>query len=115
MRTACLKDYDPETYPYYNDFSSETESVPVLGSGKIADNSDYTKVALAVNMPFTDVSPDAWYFAATNYASHNGITSGTGEGLISPKMTATRSQICVIVMNYMQDLSNREKTQSEND
>ena len=56
-----------------------------------------------------------WATDSLAWAVERGLLSGTGEGLISPKMTATRSQICVIVMNYMQDLSNREKTQSEND
>ena len=96
VRTASLQDYTPETYPY-NDFSSEPVQEKKDTVEKIADNSKYTKSALAVDMPFTDVSPEAWYFAATNYAYHNGITSGTGEGLFAPDVNLTRAMFVQMI------------------
>ena len=43
--------------------------------------------------PFTDVSPDAYYYKAVLWAAENGITSGTSATTFSPDATVTRAQI----------------------
>ena len=42
--------------------------------------------------PFSDVSPDAYYYQAVLWAVENGITSGMGNGRFSPEGTCTRGQ-----------------------
>ncbi len=44
--------------------------------------------------PFTDISPDAYYYDAVLWAVEKGITTGTGDGTtFSPLDTCTRSQV----------------------
>ncbi len=43
--------------------------------------------------PFTDVSPDAYYYRAMLWAVENGITNGTGRTAFSPNAPCTRAQI----------------------
>lgn len=47
--------------------------------------------ASAVN-PFTDVSPDAYYYKAVLWAVEKGITKGTGGTTFSPDRTVTRGE-----------------------
>ena len=42
--------------------------------------------------PFSDVSPDAYYYQAVLWAVENGITGGMGNGRFSPDGTCTRGQ-----------------------
>ena len=42
--------------------------------------------------PFTDVSPDAYYYDAVLWAVENGITSGTSETTFEPDAAVTRNQ-----------------------
>ena len=42
--------------------------------------------------PFSDVSPDAYYYQAVLWAVENGITGGMGNGRFSPEGTCTRGQ-----------------------
>ncbi len=42
--------------------------------------------------PFTDVSPDAYYYGAVQWAVKEGITSGTSATAFSPNTTCTRAQ-----------------------
>ena len=50
--------------------------------------------AAAGASPFTDVSPDAYYYDAVLWAVEQGITTGTGDGTtFSPLDTCTRSQV----------------------
>ena len=42
--------------------------------------------------PFTDVSPDAYYYKAVLWAVEQGITKGTGDTTFSPDKTVTRAQ-----------------------
>lgn len=43
-------------------------------------------------MPFTDVSKDAYYYDAVIWASENGITTGTGETTFSPNQVISRAE-----------------------
>ena len=49
---------------------------------------------------FTDVATGADYAQAVAWAVSEGITSGTGNGLFSPNMTCTRSQIVTFLYRY---------------
>ena len=42
--------------------------------------------------PFSDLSPNAYYYKAVLWAVENGITSGTGADTFSPATTVTRGQ-----------------------
>ena len=45
-----------------------------------------------VEVSFTDVSPNAYYYDAVQWAVENGITSGTSATTFSPDMVCTRAQ-----------------------
>ena len=46
---------------------------------------------------FTDVSDNAWYASAVNYAVDKGLMNGTGEGKFSPEAATTRGMIVTIL------------------
>lgn len=46
-------------------------------------------------------SISAWAYNAVKWALGTGLISGTGESTISPKLTATRAQVALIVKNYI--------------
>lgn len=48
---------------------------------------------------FSDVSADAWYAKAVQWAVSQGITSGTGDGKFSPDMDCSRAQIVTLLWN----------------
>ena len=48
---------------------------------------------------FTDVSSDAWYADAVNWAAKNHITSGTSSTTFSPNSACTRAEIITFVYN----------------
>ena len=50
---------------------------------------------------FGDVDPDSYYAAAVAWASAQGITDGTGEGVFSPDMVCTRAQIVTFLYRAM--------------
>ena len=56
-------------------------------------------VSLAADMPFQDVSGNAWYYDAVSYVSENGIITGTAANQFSPEMEVTRAQMCQILYN----------------
>jgi hypothetical protein len=49
---------------------------------------------------FADVSEDAYYYQAANWAAGVGIASGTGNGMYSPENNITRQDLAVILNNY---------------
>ena len=46
-----------------------------------------------VDMPFTDVKEEDWFYGAVVYAYQNSILTGTGETTFSPNGTMTRSML----------------------
>ena len=46
-----------------------------------------------VDMPFTDVKEEDWFYGAVVYAYQNGILTGTGETTFSPNGPMTRSML----------------------
>ena len=55
---------------------------------------------------FTDVSPDAWYYEAVNYAVENGIFSGMSETTFAPDAPITRAQfVSVLARKSQVDIS----------
>lgn len=51
------------------------------------------------NQIFTDVTLDAWYYDAVNYAYTNGIMSGTGNNKFAPETVTSRSMVVQILYN----------------
>ncbi len=62
-----------------------------------AINSDSTSFT---STSFTDVSRNAWYYKAVEWAYSMGIVKGTGEGRFSPNANVTRQDFFVILYNY---------------
>lgn len=50
--------------------------------------------------PFTDVTPDKYYYDAVLWAVENGITSGTSATTFSPNATVTRAQNVTFLWRY---------------
>lgn len=57
---------------------------------------DYT----LTHSQFRDVSQNAWYAEAVNWAAELGVVTGKGNGLFAPDAFITREEMCVIVNNY---------------
>lgn len=49
---------------------------------------------------FTDVTSDAWYSKAVQWAADKGIVSGAGNGRFMPESPVTREQLVQIIRNY---------------
>ncbi len=52
-------------------------------------------------LPFNDVSPDAWYTPYIEAAYSNGIISGVGGGRFAPDESISRQDACVIINRIM--------------
>ena len=48
-------------------------------------------------LPFTDVAPDAWYYAAVRWAYRTGLVSGTSAATFDPDAPITRQDLAVIL------------------
>lgn len=51
-------------------------------------------------MPFSDVSPNAYYYQAVSWAVQNGITAGTSATTFSPSAACTRAQVVTFLFHY---------------
>ena len=49
---------------------------------------------------FTDVSADAYYAEAVQWAVENGITDGVGDNRFAPDATCTRAQIVTFLYRF---------------
>ena len=54
-----------------------------------------------VSPSFEDVSADAWYFAAVQWAAEMGIVRGVGDGNFDPSRPITREQMAVMLHRYI--------------
>ena len=53
-------------------------------------------------VPFSDVSPDSWYYGAVAMAYDTGYMSGYPDGTFHPNATITRAE-CAAILNRMKD------------
>ena len=60
----------------------------------------YTPSSGAPGSPFTDVSPQAWYYKQVCWAKEEGIISGYSTGKFGPDMPVTREQLVTILWQY---------------
>lgn len=60
----------------------------------------YTPNSGAPGSPFTDVSPQAWYYKQVCWAKEEGIVSGYTTGKFGPDMPVTREQLVTILWQY---------------
>lgn len=81
------------------------EPVSIPSDGRLAglDADDQVVVTFEkipvepAEMPFTDVSPDAWYTDAVQYVYENGIMNGTSATAFQPDETTTRAMIVTML------------------
>ena len=84
-----------------------------VGENKFAPDAVCTRAQMAAflcrmangkassSVTFTDVSSDAYYAEAVQWAAENGITVGTGDGsTFSPDETCTRGQMVTFLYRY---------------
>ena len=62
-------------------------------SGNQTDYSNYY-------LPFTDVTPGAWYYNAVAWAYYNDVTSGTSATMFTPNAAITRQQLVTFLYRY---------------
>ena len=60
-----------------------------------------------VNSGFSDVPKGKWYTAAVTWAAQNGIVNGVGGGRFDPNANVTREQMCVMIVNYIENYQKR--------
>ncbi|MBN7774215.1 immunoglobulin-like domain-containing protein [Clostridium aminobutyricum] len=63
---------------------------------------------------FADVSENAWYAKAIDWAVENGIAGGTGNDTFSPNANITRQDMSVMISKYAANIS-KNTLQSTND
>lgn len=74
--------------------------VTVLGNKTGIDTTQYP------GTHFSDVAASMYYSARINWATENGIVSGTGAGKFSPEASVTREQVATILYNYAKRTGN---------
>ena len=50
-----------------------------------------------VQLPFTDVSDNAWYYEAVNYAYQNNLFNGTSATTFGPDVTMNRAMLVTVL------------------
>lgn len=60
-------------------------------------SASFTKIEVAPESPFADVSADAWYFEDVMYAYENDLMIGTGDDVFSPDVALNRAMIVTIL------------------
>lgn len=58
------------------------------------------KPSVTENAVFADVSKNAWYYDAVQWASKNGVTAGIGGNKFAPDANVTREQFAQFLYNY---------------
>lgn len=61
---------------------------------------DKSDVSAAPGSGFSDVPAGSWYENYVNWAYHNGVTDGTGDGQFSPRSSITREEFIVMAVRY---------------
>ena len=62
---------------------------------------------------FEDVDASMYYSTRINWATENGIVSGTGTGKFSPEASVTREQVATILYNYAKRTGNDTSFQGD--
>lgn len=70
--------------------------VQVLANIEGADLSTYNSSS------FTDVSVNAWYMSAIEWAAESGLSTGVGDGRFAPEANITREQMARMLINYIE-------------
>ncbi len=88
-----------------------------MGGGRFAPNSKLTRGMMVTVLwrlegeptgseaAFDDVSENAWYAEAVNWAAENGIVNGYGDSKFDPNGEITREQMAVMILRYAQHKS----------
>ncbi len=58
--------------------------------------------AFATGLPFTDVSPDAWFSSYVDYAYSHNFMAGTSDTAFSPNATMTRGMLVTVLHSVAQ-------------
>lgn len=76
---------------------TRAEMVMALANFAKADLSRYGAVQ------FSDVSADAWYAAAVDWATQSGLINGMGDGTFCPDEPIRREHVCNILARYLRN------------
>ncbi|MCL2392681.1 MAG: S-layer homology domain-containing protein [Oscillospiraceae bacterium] len=64
-------------------------------------NSDHNTQRSSLNAQFADVSAQAWYYDAVEWAARQGLVNGVGDGNFAPNRPITRGEMAVLLSNYI--------------
>ena len=96
---------DPELqgkplFPGYTDVNfSTTRKMTVIAENE-SDSTEYT-IRVRLGDRFTDVSPNAWYYANVMEAAADGYVSGYGDGTFGPTRSITRAEFAAMIANVL--------------
>ena len=69
----------------------------VMPEGKVRVEAEFAEET--VELPFTDVDEDAWYYDSVAYVYEKGLMNGTAADKFSPAVSTTRGMIVTILYN----------------
>lgn len=95
---GIISGYSDNTFHPYQSIS-RAEAVQILNNA-LADNDSY-QVNHNLDLPFTDVSSNAWYYQAVKAAFQNKLVSGKTFNHFGPNDTLTRAETATIVSRYL--------------
>jgi len=85
----------------YRTFSPQMNMTRAMFAQVLANLEGVNLAAYASTSPtFGDVAPNAWYFAAVQWAAEAGVVQGVGGGNFAPHDNVTREQMAVMLYRY---------------
>jgi len=90
-----------------NTFSPNTDMTRAQFVQVFANVSGVNTSNKNVNTGFSDVPKGKWYTAAVTWAAQNGIVNGVGGGRFDPNAKVTREQMCLMIVNYIENYQKR--------
>ena len=103
---ASITSIGGQAFGYW--FDNDAEGIKVEGftiygytgtaAEEYANNEGFAFVA--VDSSFQDVSDNAWYYDAVNYAVRHGLMNGVGNGNFAPDSPMTRAMLVTVLWRY---------------
>ena len=67
-----------------------------------------------VDSGLTDVPKGKWFTGAVTWAAKNGVVNGIGDGKFDPNADVTRQQMCVMLVNFVENFMNDSLKRDKN-
>lgn len=67
----------------------------------------YVPLLEPIELPFTDVPKDAWYYSAIKHVFFNGMMNGTSETTFEPEKPLTRAEVATLINRVLKCMDER--------